>query len=238
MKKLGPKEICGAVAAIGVIACLLVYMLVFNKYTEMTDELKSSNKLLQIQVDDMKQYYDHMEEYKKSISDWKAVIEQVTADYPGDAREEDVIMMAVNMQGDAVVNFEKINIAATEPVYTVPEEMVKDLKDENLTTNIVFNAKESSYACNTDYANFKDAVKVVYDDKYRVGINSVSFKRDKDDNNIIKGDIDITYYSLQGMNKDYVKPDMPSYISGALGMDLFPPITVDGEQAYFTTVVE
>lgn len=220
MKKVGPKEICGAVTALGLLACLLIYLFVYNDYTEKTDALKASNRQLQVEVDNLKQYYDKIPFYNASMAEMKATIEEITADYPGDAKEEDVIMMAVKMQEVALINVDKINIAAAKAIHTVPEDVVKGLKDENLTTAIDFNARQATYDCLTDYGNFKAAVEKVYDDKYRIGINSVSFKKDNEDNNFIKGTIDITYYSLAGMNKEYVKPDMADYLSGT--MDLFP----------------
>ncbi|MBR1855393.1 MAG: hypothetical protein IJ794_20000 [Lachnospiraceae bacterium] len=231
-KKFGAKEVCGAVAVIGVLVCLLVYILVFNKYNELTEELTSQNNALEAQVNDMKVYYDKIPYYKENIETMKATIEQVTADYPGDAREEDVIMMAVRMQREALINFDKIGIESTKTIYSVPEDIVKGLNDDNLKTQIDFNAKHATYGCDTDYSNFKTAVSTVYDDAYRVGINTVSFKKSADDNNFIEGTIDITYYTLAGMNKEYTKPDMAEYISGVT--DLFPAIEGDED----TVVVE
>ena len=219
MKKPGAKEICGAVAAVGIVACFLVYILVFNKYNEMTEALEASNKTLAAEVEDLKQYYDNMEMYQQSINEMKATIAEVTKDYPGDAREEDTIVMAVNMQETAPVNFDNVNIASTEVLHSVPEDTVKALGEEDLNSQIDFRGRQATYSYTTNYYNLKSIVGLVYDDEYRVGINSISASKNSDEDNVITGTIDITYYSLTGMNKEYKKPDMPEYMSGLA--DLF-----------------
>lgn len=212
--KLGAKEICAAVVVAGIALCLVIYILVFNKYKEETDILKSSNAQLQVQVDDLKQYYDNMELYRKSIATMKEVIAQVTADYPGNALEEDTIMMAVNMQNTAPVNIESINISPQNIIHSIPADVVKGLNDETLQSDINFQRRSATYNIETNYFNFKDIVGRIYDDKYRIAINSVSFSKEADENNYISGVIDISYYSLDGMNKEYKKPDMTEYMAG------------------------
>ncbi len=214
MKKLTAKEICGGVIAAGIAICLLVYMFVFTKYRDETDVLKASNADLQNQVNDLKIYYDNMPMYQQNIKAMRELVDEITADYPGDAREEDVIMKAVDMQSVAAFNLERINIGSNNVIHSIPESKVKELRDENLTKKIDFKSRKASYSCETDYANFKSIVQEVYDDQYRVGINSVSFSKSGDEDNLITGTIDISYYNLDGMNKEYKKPEMPEYLAG------------------------
>ncbi|MBR1700957.1 MAG: hypothetical protein IJ716_03290 [Lachnospiraceae bacterium] len=214
MKKLSAKEICMAIAVAGVALCLVIYMLVFRKYQEETDTLKASNRELEAQVNDLKQYYDNIPLYRKSIEEMKALVAEVTADYPGDAREEDTIMMAVRMQQNAIVNFEQINISGQTTIHSIPQDVVKGLNDETLQTNIEFKQRQAAYSCQTNYSELKKIISYIYDDKYRIAINSVSFAKDKEEDNNISGVIDISYYSLAGMNKEYVKPEMKDYYPG------------------------
>jgi len=231
MKKFGAKQICLGVIAVGVLLCFVVYLTVYMKYTEETEALEASNAQLEMEVNDLKQYYDNMELYKKNIAQMKETIAQVTADYPGDAREEDVIMMAVNMHGVTLVNFEKINIDGNKVIHSIPKDVVKGLNDETLQTDINFRQRQASYSCLTDYTGLKELIAEVFRDEYRVGINSIAFKNEDEDNNFIKGTIDISYYNLTGMNKEYTKPAMPTYEAGT--MDLFPATIVDGERVIF-----
>lgn len=232
MKKFGAKEICMGIVAAGVALCLVIYILVFRKYQDETDLLKASNRTLEAEVNDLKQYYDNIPVYRKNIEEMRALIDKVTADYPGDAREEDAIMMAVSMQQNAVVNFQSINIAGQKAIHSIPADVVKGLNDEKLQSPIVFNQRQATYNCQTNYGELKRVIERVYDDKYRIAINSVSLSKDADEDNNISGVITVSYYSLDGMDKEYVKPDMPTYAAGLY--DVFrATVNEDGENLLY-----
>ena len=219
MKKIDKKQIFLVIVLIGVVACLLIYMLVFTKYRDLTEQLKTSNATLRRDVEDMKQYYDNIDLYRSEKSKMIDLIPQMTADYPGDAREEDVVMMAVGMQTVAIMHFDQINIAEPESIHNVPVETVEGAAIEGLDEEIDFMLRQATYTSETTYSSFKNAVAKVYESPYRIGVNSVAFRKDADTNNIITGTIDINYYSLKGMDKEYKLPEMPSYAGGS--MDLF-----------------
>lgn len=207
------------VALIGVVVCLMVYMLVFDKYNEQTAALKTSNAQLKIDVEDMKQYYDNIPVYRADINQMMASISEFTEDYPGDAKEEDVVMMAVAMNSVAVINFDKINVEEPKIIHTVPVETVTGAAVEGMEEAVDFVVRQASYSNTTTYSNLKSAVAEVYKSPYRIGINSLSYKKDNAANNYIQGTIDISYYSLRGMGKSYEDPNMPTYFGGAT--DLF-----------------
>lgn len=237
MKKLGAKEICMGIVVAGIALCLVIYILVFRKYQDETDILKSSNQQLEIEVNDLKQYYDNIPVYRKNIEDMKTLIADVTKDYPGDAREEDTIMMAVSMQQNAVVNFSSINIAGQKAIHTIPQDVVKGLNDETLQSKIEFRQRQATYNCTTNYSELKNVIARVYDDKYRVAINSVSFTKNAEEDNNITGVIAVSYYSLDGMNKEYVKSEMADYMAGL--PDMFrATVNEDGESILFGEVEE
>lgn len=219
--KIDKKQICGVVVALSVVACVLVYLMVFTKYNDKTSALKKTNKALQTEVAELKVYYDDMEKYVQGKEEIQIGIEEMTADYPGDAKEEDVFMMAVGMQDVALVNYNKINIEATKNLHVIPEATVTAVGDENLTSEIRFDAKKATYELETDYVNLKNAINKIYESPYRIGVNAVSFKKDNDENNFIKGTIDVSYYSLDGMNKGYEYPEMSDYVPGGSETDLF-----------------
>lgn len=223
MKKITNKQVFLSVLLIGVVACLLVYMLVFTPYNDKTAALKTSNAALKAEVDDMKQYYDNREVYRQETAAMIEGIGEMTADYPADSREEDAIMMAVDMNSAALINFDQINIDSPEVILEVPEETVAGAQIEGMEGVVDFVRREVSYSNITDYSNLKAAVAKVYDSPYRIGVSAVSYKKDSDDNNFISGTIDIMYYSLSGMGKEYEPPKMPEYFGGA--SDLFGILT-------------
>lgn len=221
MKKITSKQVFTVVLLIGVVACLIVYMQVFTKFNDLTEELKTSNEQLRADVEDMKQYYDQMEVYKADTKDMINAVEKLTADYPGDAKEEDVVMMAVDMQSVATINYDQINIKSPEKIHTISEETVAGAELEGMDGEINFMMRRATYSNTTTYADMKQAVQKVYESPYRIGVDSIAYKKNGDSDNYIEGTITISYYSLRGMGKDYTAPKMPTYFGGASGNDLF-----------------
>ena len=224
MKKVKSKQIFMGVLVASIALCMLVYLLVFNKYNSETDALKTSNAALQAQADEMKQYYDNLATYRSGIAQMTKGVNDMTLDYASEANEEDFIMTAVAMQNAAVINYDKVNIDVEEVIHTIPVETVKGSGIEGLEEPIEFLERKASYSNTTDYANLKNCVKVIYDNGYRVGIDNISYKRESEENNFIKGTIDITYFTLKGMNKGYEYPEMDDYLSGVV--DLFNKMVV------------
>ncbi len=219
MKKVTNKSIFTGVLAVAFVACLLVYVMVFTKYNDKTEALQASNKALQAQVSELEVYYTNMQTYITDTKKMVAEIEKLTEDYTSQANEEDFIMTAVDMQKESIINFDTVNIEAEEVIHTVPQEVVAASGLEQYQEQIEFYERRASYGNSTDYANLKYALQVIFDNDYRVGIDTISYKRDKEDNNFINGTIDITYYTISGMNKPYEYPSMDSYLSGV--QDLF-----------------
>ena len=227
MGKITNKQAFMLVLAVGVVVCLIVYMQVFSKYNDKTAALKKSNAELETQVNELKEYYDNMPVYQAQVAEMVANIEERTANYPADAREEDIVMMAVTMQDKTIINFSKINVDNKKVIHSIPEDVVKGAGIEGLGDEpIEFVGKMATYSNKTNYGNLKTAVEAVYDNPYRIGINTVSFRKSSDSNNIIEGTIDLTYYSVSGMGKEYEAPEMPSYFGGAT--DLFGPLYLKG----------
>lgn len=222
MGKITNKQVFMLVLAVGLVGCLIVYMQVFNKYNDKTASLKKSNAELEKQVAEMKEYYDNMEVYRALSKEMIADAEELTADYPADAREEDIVMMAVAIQNNAIVNFDKINVDETKAIHSIPEDLVKGAGVEGLDEAIQFSGKMATYSNKTTYGFFKTAVKTVFDSPYRIGVETVAFRKSSDSDNIIEGTIDLTYYSVSGMGKEYKIPEMPTYFGGA--KDLFGPL--------------
>jgi hypothetical protein len=214
MKKVTNKQVFMVVLVVVIIAVVLVYLNVFVAYTDKADALQKSNKELQVQVDDMKQYYDNMEVYRTKTSELTTVIEDELADYPADSRVEDAVMMAVSMQDVALVNFDQINIGTSESIYTVPQETVAAANIEGMTEELDFVERQVTYSNELDYTNLKKCISEIYNSPYRVGISAVTYKKQSDDTKIIDGTIDVAYYSLTGLGREYQPLTIPEYQSG------------------------
>lgn len=230
MKKVTSKQIFMSVLVVAFALCALVYVMVYTKYNDMTDALKKSNKTLSDQVVELEGYYINMQDYRDKTAEMATRVNVLTEDYASEANEEDFIMTAVDMQSAAIINYEKISIDTEEVIHTIPADVATGSKIKDLESEILFYERKASFANVTDYANLKACVEVIYNNDYKVGIDALTYKREGETNNFIKGTIDITYYSLQGMNKEYKYPKMDTYLSGVQNNDLFGKMVVTEEE--------
>lgn len=214
MKNITNKQVFAVVVVLVIGVCAVVYSMVFSDYKTKTEALKSSNDSLEAEVKELEQYYVNKETYKAKQKQMLEDIEVRTADYPGDAKEEDVIMMAVDMNATAIINFESIGIGASKDIHSIASGVVTAAGTEDYKEQIDFVEKKATYSNTTDYGNLKACVEKIYASPYRVGIDAISYRKVSEGNLQIEGTIDIAYYSIKGMNKDYVLPYMPEYMDG------------------------
>ena len=206
------------IVLVGMIAVVGVYVFVYMDYTEKTEALEASNRQLQTTVDELQVYADNMEMYQSEISEMKTAIEDIIAEYPADAREEDIIMLAVQIQERNAIAYDAINMEATEGVYTVPSDNVRLAAIEGLDGELVFAKKNAVYVNTTNYDNLKTVVEQIFQADNRIGINSIVYAKNEEEGTL-EGSIDLNFYSAIGTNKEYVLPDIAAYLSGT--SDLF-----------------
>lgn len=217
-RELFNKKVMTYIALIGTVVLVMVYVLVYMKFTTLTEALEATNNNMQRDVDILKEYYEHMDEYQQDIMAMREEIDEILSAYPADAREEDVLMLAVNMQEENVVNFSNINMEQPALVVAVPQNIVEAAAVDNLNSEIDFMEKKSTYVMETDYSNLKGLVETIYASDNRIAINNIALTMD-DGGKILSGNIDVSFYSAAGTGKEYEAPDIEEYISGV--SDLF-----------------
>lgn len=206
------------ITLVGILALVVVYVFVFMDYTEKTEEVEAANSELRAVVNELQQYADNMEMYQSEINEMKTAIEDIIAEYPADAREEDVIMLAVQIQERNAIAYDAINMEATEGVYTVPAENVRLASIEGLNGELIFTKKHAVYVNTTNYDNLKTVVEQIFKADNRIGINSIVYAKNEEDGTL-EGSIDLNFYSAVGTDKEYTVPDIAAYLSGT--SDLF-----------------
>ncbi|MCM1089694.1 MAG: hypothetical protein NC092_07030 [Butyrivibrio sp.] len=219
MKKVTSQQVFLIVIVVGILACLMVYLNVFQTYNEKTEALKTSNATLEQEVNELKPYYDNREVYRADAKEMIEDIDERTAEYPGNVLEEDAIMMAVDLQSVATLNYTEISIGELSEIHEIDEDIVAQAGAEKYQQPISFQARNVTYSNDTDYANLKNAIARIYESPYKAAVNSIVYKKESTSNRVIEGTIDITYYCIDGMGKDYTAPAMPEYLDGV--SDLF-----------------
>lgn len=203
---------------LGILALVAVYVFVYMDYTERTDVIETSNAELQAEINELQEYANNMEQYQSEINEMKTAIEDIVAEYPADAREEDIVMLAVQIQDKNVIAYNAINMEETESVYTVPYDNVRLAAIEGMDRDLIFARKHAVYSNITNYDNLKSCIRQVFDSPNRIGIDSIVYVKNEEDGTL-EGSINLYFYSALGTGKQYVVPDIAEYLAGT--SDLF-----------------
>lgn len=218
MKKITAKQAMTYVLILGLLLLLLVYFLVYQKYVEKTEALERSNAELRVRVDQLKEYYDNLDTYNTEMAQMEGEITAWLDEFPADVKEEDIIVLALDTEKNATVAYTNINIQNREALTTIAADTVKAAGMEDLSQDIIFVQRKTSYVNITDYANLKNCIRTINDNKNRVVISNVSYSRNEEEGGI-EGTIEVTFYSVLGTGKEYVPQQLPAYESGLY--DLF-----------------
>ena len=222
-----------AVLLLSVLLIIIVYMFVYNSYNKKTNELKTSNAALQARVDELKVYYDDREVYEQGIKDFTADIQKKLSVFPGDAREEDALDLAISPWKEGVlVDYISIGIGENEEVSSIDAETVKSAALEGYEDTIAFHKRTATYTNLTTYYDMKDIVKIFNDKGERLVISTISYVRD-DATGLLTGNIEGTFYFVSGINAPYTKPEFSEYLTGL--SNLFS-ITVNKENEQSTFI--
>ena len=201
------------VVAVGALILILVYVFVFQKLQEQAETINASNKVLRQRVDELKQYYDYRDEYLALTEEMRVEVGELLVPYPADSREEDSIMLAVQMQESYPIEYTTINIATAETVKLISYETVSAVGLEEYPNPIVFSERDSSYVNEVSYEGLKEVVQTILASDNRIGIKNISYTKNPD-NGRLSGSVDLTFYSVQGTTKEYTVPDIAAYLMG------------------------
>ncbi len=198
----------------GVLVLVAVYVFVYLDYTQRTQELENSNQELLATVRELEEYNTNMEAYMLEIEEIEEEINAILEQYPADTREEDAIMLAVELGELNIIDFDAINMEEKESVYTVEPYLVTAAAMEGLDESLVFAQKHAVYVNETTYSELKSVIRQIY----RIGIDNIVYTKNEE-YGILEGNIDIYFYSLAGTDKEYEAPDIAEYPAGS--SDLF-----------------
>lgn len=222
------KNIMLYVAGGGALLMILVYFLVYQKLVDKADEIEASNRVLAQRVEELKGYYDARETNLANTQILEQLTDELLTVYPADAKEEDAIILAVQMQQQSGAEFLNINMDRSDsPIHVVSAETVRAADSEKYTQEIQFRDMTSTYINEISYAGLKSLIQMVYDSNNRIGIQNVSYSRGNEENPNLSGQVDLVFYSVSGTGKEYVAPDIVPYLAGT--DNIFGEITVSEE---------
>lgn len=206
------KTIFYYVCGIGVLCCILAYLIPFRIIVNKASELDAENTVLETELVTWREYYANMDTYLADTEEIKNSLNADLEEYPSDVLEEDVVMLAVDLQEATEAVITNINIADKEEVYTIDAEKTLATGIEDFTDTLVFSKLAASYVIDCDYDSIKECVGYIYKESNKKGISSITIS--KNDDGSLAGSIDADFYYLEGTTRKYVKPSIPTYIKG------------------------
>lgn len=213
LKKYFNQRTFMGVCLVGLVAFVLVYVYVYMGYLEKTEALEQSNMALKRELVELEEHYQNMASYKQGMEEMQIAIESILQEYPADAREENVVMLAVQIQEENDITYRSINMEEQEAVYTVPYDLFVAAGLESYETEVVFAQKHATYVNETSYEDLKECIAQVYAAQERIGIDNIVYCKNQE-TGMLEGNINLYFYSATGTGKAYKAPDMAEYISG------------------------
>lgn len=210
-----------AVLLIGVLACMIVYMYVFQNLNKKTDALKASNTTLSARVAELSVFFGQMENNKKQIKTMTEDINKKLNEFPADVKEEDVIYLALRTwEEEILVGYEGITIGDRDLFSSIPEDVVKAGGIEGLNNEIGFVKREVTYSNIASYSVMKDLITSINNNTEKITISNVAYAAqekasdDEDEGTILEGTVDVTFYAVTGTGKEYVPREFEDFPVG------------------------
>lgn len=205
---------------LGLVLSLVVFMYVYNPYKEKTEALHNSNIQLSSRVDELKEFYDNMDMYRQQMELMSGDIQEKLKNFPVDAIEEDVVYLAVRSLKDEIeVKYSTISIESPTVLGNIEEKVVQKAQVEGFEKELAFKQRNATYSNETNgYLNMKDLITCMNNNQEELAIQNVAYKRDEE-SGMLKGTIDVSFYTIEGLEKEYVKRQFSEYELGL--MDLF-----------------
>lgn len=218
MKKLSDKKIMTYVVLTGFVFFIAVYFLIYQKFNDKAAALEAGNITLNQRVTQLKQFFDDMDKNKKEISSMQEQVQEWLAEFPADVKEEDIIVMAMDTEKNAAVAYTNINIADREALRTIPAATTCLSGMENLTQDLIFVKRLTSYVNTTDYLNMKNVIQTINDSNKRLSISKITYSKNEE-TGLLDGTVEVTFYSVIGDGKIYEPQPLADYENGL--SDLF-----------------
>jgi Tfp pilus assembly protein PilO len=233
LKEVFNQKTFGGITVAGVCVLVVIYMFVFLDYTDKTQELEDTNEVLSARVSELQEYSANIDLYRSEIEDMRTEIESILGEYPAGAREEDIIMLAVNMQKNNQIGYSAINMDDTEEVYDIPSDEVAAASMEGMDSELTFASKKATYAMTTTYNDLKSVLSEIFESDNRIGLDDITLSKNEEDGTL-SGNLDLSFYSAYGTGREYEAPDISQYIAGT--EDIFnsgkitTPASEEGEE--------
>lgn len=210
---LQKKDIKLIIVLVGVLVLVIAYFAVFRTYRDKTDDLQSQIDSLQPELQQLREYDDHKQEYLDGIDAYKENAKSIMSSLPSSIWTEDQIMFLSMMEDD-------LDIEAQSEAFSDPTVLTQfsgtplsDLDNYNDKVDMTAQKFQTTLSVNMDYNKFKDFIDYIYDEENMTGLDSVSLSYNAEDADLGISTV-INQYSLSYDGAEEETHSVPEVSSG------------------------
>lgn len=206
------KFLLSVMAAILIVAA--AFFLGYRNMEEKAKKIEAQNAELETRIAALQMYFDTEEQNRKDTEDMTAEIKSIFSQYSGDARIEDGIYEAFNLNAASVntLVIKEIGFATPDVLTSISAETVQAAKIEEYNEEIRFVEFDVTYDGMTSYEGLKGMIKEMTDGDYDLAIGNMSYHINE--NNYVEGTTLLSFYSVTGAGCDYTEPEVAEYETG------------------------
>lgn len=189
--------------ALCAVLLIVLYMYMYQPYTQKTDSLRASNQALNVRVSQLSQFFAQMPENKRQIEAMTEEIEEILDRFPADVLEEDALYLALRAQIEgANVRYLSVGMDKREELGVIPVETVKAAEIEGLDQQLTFQKRSAVYNNTTGYYSLRSMLASMNNNQEELAIEKIVYVYDADSASL-KGTLNVSFYTVNGTGKKY-----------------------------------
>lgn len=210
---LQKKDIKLIIVLVGVLVLVIAYFAVFRTYRDKTDDLQSQIDSLQPELQQLREYDDHKQEYLDGIDAYKENAKSIMSSLPSSIWTEDQIMFLSMMEDDLDVEAQSEAFSDPTVLTQFSGTPLEDIDNYNDKVDMTAQKYQTTLSVNMDYNKFKDFIDYIYDEENMTGIDSVSLSYNAEDADLGISTV-INQYSLSYDGAEEETHSVPEVSSG------------------------
>ena len=210
---LQKKDIKLIIVLVGVLVLVIAYFAVFRTYRDKTDDLQSQIDSLQPELQQLREYDDHKQEYLDGIDAYKENAKSIMSSLPSSIWTEDQIMFLSMMEDDLDIEDQSEAFSNPTVLTQFSGTPLEDIDNYNDKVDMTAQKYQTTLSVNMDYNKFKDFIDYIYDEENMTGIDSVSLSYNAEDADLGISTV-INQYSLSYDGAEEETHSVPEVSSG------------------------
>lgn len=214
--KISRKEAFFLLGLVGILAVLVVYLTVFQPYSEKTEALQAESAQLKTQVQELEVYAAQVEEFEAETKRMVEEINTIFERFPSESRAEDAIMYAVDLENQDEETFiSSIGLSSAAVAYeTAPYTLsLKDGSNDGEEHIYRLNVEQVTYANEFTYDGMKRYINTIVEDVECKSIETINLAFNSE-TGILTGNTVMNLYTIEGTDKGYESTYIPPMRTG------------------------